>query len=457
MNRPTIEQLLRQYSERTLSPVDMTQQSLDSIARTNDTTNAFITVCPEKALDQARIAELRYSLGQQSGRLEGVPISVKDMIDTAGIRTTYGSAIDANNVPEEDAAIVGTLRQQGAVNLGKTNLHEYAFGTTSENAFYGSVLNPWNQDHVAGGSSGGSAAAIATGIGFASIGTDTGGSIRIPAAACGVVGLKPTYGLLKTTGALNISWTLDHTGPITRNVEDMASVMEALTGQKYNEHLQGESLEGIRIGVPTKYFNERLQPDVKAAFDTSLARLGELGAVLIDVNVDYKSEDIDDVLIIEAAEAGYIHERRILGSLDKYGSDVRTALGSSHDISALSYIRALGRRRTIKENTSALFDVVDYIATPTMPITAPRLTTRDVTIGGETEDIFSCMIRYTSIFDMSGHPALSIPCGLSGDGLPIGLQLAGTYLSERSLLKTARVFEQHYLGDIYRGRDQLQS
>lgn len=456
MNELTIDELLQQYSERTLSPVDVTQQCLDAIARTNATTNAFITVCSDKALDQARIAELRYSLGQQSGRLEGVPVSVKDMIDTAGVRTTYGSAIDADNVPEQDAAIVRTLRQHGAVNLGKTNLHEYAFGTTSENPFYGSVLNPWNQDHVAGGSSGGSAAAIATGIGFASIGTDTGGSIRIPAAACGVVGLKPTYGLLNTTGALNISWTLDHTGPITRNIEDMASVMEALTGQKYNEYLHDESLEGIRIGVPTNFFNERLQPDVKTAFEASLTRLSELGAVLIDINVDYKREDIDDVLTIEAAEAGYIHERRILASLDNYGPDVRAALEPSHDIPALSYIRALGRRRAIKENTSALFDVVDYIATPTMPITAPRLGNRDVILDGETENIFACMIRYTSIFDMSGHPALSIPCGLSADGLPIGLQLAGTYLSERALLKTARVFEKHFLGDVYRDRDQLQ-
>lgn len=452
----TIEQLLRQYKDGVISPVEVVETALDDISRTNDTTNAFVTVSSEKALDQARIAEYSYRLGQSTGRLAGVPVSVKDMIDTAGIRTTYGSEIDADNVPEEDAAVVSQLRHQGAISLGKTNLHEYAFGTTSENPFYGTVLNPWNENYAAGGSSGGSAAAVTSGIGFASIGTDTGGSIRIPAAACGVVGLKPTYGLWPTTGAFNISWTLDHTGPITRNIADMASVMEAVTGQEYNAHLQAETLQGIRIGVPSTYFNERLEPDVKASYDAALAQLSALGAVLIDITVDYTVTDIDDVLTIEAAEAGYIHEDRITNSIDKYGPDVRAALGWSHEITALSYIKALDRRRVLKNKTSALFEVVDFIATPTMPISAPRIGTRDLTLDGESEDIFACMIRYTAIFDMSGHPALSIPCGMSSDGLPVGLQLAGPYFSERRLLKAAHAYEQHHLSDLYRNRDQLQ-
>ncbi len=451
----TIKQMLQQYTDHKLSPVDVTQQCLNDISRTNAVSNAFITVCTEQALNQARAAEYRYSLGLQTGLLEGIPVSIKDMIDTAEVITTYGSSIDRNHIPETDAAVVTLLRQQGAVNLGKTNLHEYAFGTTSENSFYGSVTNPWNHEHAAGGSSGGSAAAIAAGIGLSSIGTDTGGSIRIPASACGVVGLKPTFGRVNTAGAFNISWTLDHVGPITRNIEDMASTMEALTGSSFNNYLRGDDLGGIRIGVPTKFINEQLQHDVKAAYEHSLSQLAELGAVLIDVDVDFTRQDIDDVLTIEAAEAGYIHEQRIASSIDEYSADVRKVLRTSHDITALTYIKALDRRRSIKAATIRLFDTVDYIAIPTMPIVAPLVGEHEVKFNNQSENIFNCMIRYTSIFNLSGHPALSIPCGLTTDGLPVGLQIAGRYDSDEWLLRTAYVYEKHYLSELYRTRDRL--
>ncbi|RJS60289.1 amidase [Bacillus sp. PK3_68] len=453
MKNLTIRELKAHYQNKEFSPVEVTNYYLRRIDHNQDL-NTYITVCAEQALKQAEISEKKFLANELTGILEGIPLSYKDNLYTKGIRTTSGSKIEENFIPDTNAGAFQILQREGAVNLGKTNMHEYAFGITSNNPFYGPVRNPWNREYTPGGSSGGSGAAVAASLCAASIGTDTGGSVRIPAASCGVIGLKPTYHLVDATGVKNISWSIDHVGPLTKNVDDLAIMMEALTGLSYSENLQ-EDIRGLRVGVPSNYFNEYIDKESLSLYKQALNNLASLGAVLIDIEVPFTAEDLALVFTLAISEAGFVHENSLHHAIDQFGPDVRAALEASRSFSALDYIKAIKRKADITEQFEQLFEQIDVLATPTLPDTAQKIGVEEFEIAGRREPIFDAMIRYASVFNLTGQPALSIPSGLTEKGLPVGLQLAAATFNEQTLIRAGYAYEQSFLKEFYKKREAL--
>jgi aspartyl-tRNA(Asn)/glutamyl-tRNA(Gln) amidotransferase subunit A len=448
----TITELVRQYVAREISPVEVMTAYLRRIEERQDLA-AFITVDAERALAQAAIAEQRYLVGEATGRLEGVPVSYKDVIHTRGIRTTDGSLINRDFVPAEDAAVVTRLQREGAVNGGKTNLHELLIGVTSSNPHFGAVRNPWNTDYTPGGSSGGSAAAVAANISMVSIGTDTGGSIRIPSSSCGVVGLKPTYGYIDKSGVTKNSWTLDHVGPIARNVADLAITLEAMSGDAYPIDATGD-IRGLRVGVPRRYFNEHLDADVKALYDAAVANLAALGCILVDIDLPFSAAESHIMMKAASAEAGYLHRDDVALRADALGPDLLRIFRSGGDISAFEYIEALEEKARLQGLFADLMSTVDVVVTPTLPATAQPIGQDVVTIDGVEESVLDCMVRYVAVFNLTEQPALSIPCGTASNGLPVGLQIAAASRREDLLLRVASAYERSFLDDFYQLRDQ---
>ncbi|HLS67147.1 MAG TPA: amidase [Pseudogracilibacillus sp.] len=448
----TIKQLLDGYEKKEFSPVEITQQYLER-AKKHESLNAFVTVTEEIALEQAKIAEQKWQM-KENGKLEGIPLSYKDNIYTKNVRTTSASKIDEDFVPKENAVIIDTLNKEGAVMVGKNNMHEFAFGITSNNPFYGPVKNPWNEALISGGSSGGSAVSVATYSSVSSIGTDTGGSIRIPAAMCGLVGFKPTQGLLAKEGFTNISWTLDHSGPITRNLDDLNIMMDALTnGNVAINDAVAEDLRGVKIGVPKSFFNEQIEADVLASYETTLEKLQELGAHLVEVDVPHATDSIPFIFTIAIGEGGYTHRHRKKTAIDNYGEDVRNVMMASDDIPALDYIHALEQKEVITNKVNQLFTEVDFLATPTLPALPKKIGQEEVQFGDVTEPIFDCMIRYASYFNLTGHPAISLPADVV-NGLPVGLQLASAKWTDSTLITISKTIENTLLQDFYKVRDE---
>ncbi|UQZ87504.1 Glutamyl-tRNA(Gln) amidotransferase subunit A [Paenibacillus konkukensis] len=455
MTRKSIQELQDGYSNQQFTPLDITKHYLKRIKKKDPVLNSFITVSKEWARKEAKIVEAKEKAGDQTGRLYGIPLSYKDNIDTKGIRTTYGSSIDANNVPERDAAVVHKLLQEDSITLGKNNMHEYALGITSNNPHYGPVHNPWNPEYTPGGSSGGSAAAVAADLTVASIGTDTGGSIRIPAASCGVVGLKPTYNKIPTQGVFYVSWTLDHVGPLTANMTDLAIMMEALTKQKYVPYLQ-QDIRGLRVGVPTSFFNEHIEAETYQLYVNALQALEQLGAVLIDVDVSFINGYQQQILNIAASEAGYVHRDRMECCLSQYVADARALLESSLTITSRQYIEALKAKESYMKQFGRLFrEQIQVLATPTIPIAARKIGVEEVQFGSYTESLFDAMTRYTEIFNAVEVPALSIPCGITSEGLPVALQLVAAWGREDRLIRAGYAYEQDQLASFYQTRDEI--
>lgn len=453
MKNLTIRELKKGYKAKEFSPVDVTNYYLDRINQYEDL-NSFITVNSVQALKQAEISEKKYLVGEQIGGLEGIPISYKDNLYTEGLRTTSGSKIDEAFVPTMNAGIVNVLQREGTVNIGKTNMHEFAFGITSNNPFYGPAKNPWNPDYTPGGSSGGSAAAVAASLCSASIGTDTGGSIRIPAASCGVIGLKATHNMIPSLGVKNISWTLDHVGPIAKNMDDLASMMEVITGEDYSQLLD-EDIRGLKVGVPKNYLNERMDDETAKLYEKSLEQLVSLGAILVEVDIPFTPEDLGLISVLASAEAGFVHDNYIDNPESRFGPDVEAVLKASRDIPALSYIQALKRKVELVDLFENLFIKIDVIASPVMPTSAQKIGVEEVTIHNQTEDIFTAMIRYPSVFNLTGQPALSIPLGFGANNLPIGLHLAAASYSDPLLIRAGYAYEQNFLKEFYKQRDTL--
>src|SRR5690625_1860728 len=448
----TIKQVLDGYEKKEFSPVEITQQYLER-AKKHESLNAFVTVTEEIALEQAKIAEQKWQM-KENGKLEGIPLSYKDNIYTKNVRTTSASKIDEDFVPKENAVIIDTLNKEGAVMVGKNNMHEFAFGITSNNPFYGPVKNPWNEALISGGSSGGSAVSVATYSSVSSIGTDTGGSIRIPAAMCGLVGFKPTQGLLAKAGFTNISWTLDHSGPITRNLDDLNIMMDALTnGNVAINDAVAEDLRGVKIGVPKSFFNEQIEADILASYETTLEKLQELGAHLVEVDVPHATDSIPFIFTIAIGEGGYTHRHRKKTAIDNYGEDVRNVMMASDDIPALDYIHALEQKEVITNKVNQLFTEVDFLATPTLPALPKKIGQEEVQFGDVTEPIFHCMIRYASYFNLTGHPAISLPADVV-NGLPVGLQLASAKWTDSTLITISKTIENTLLQDFYKVRDE---
>ncbi|MFZ0703839.1 MAG: amidase [Candidatus Acidiferrales bacterium] len=450
----TIAEAAAQLRRGKLSPVELTQAALLRIEKLNPRLNAFITITAERALRDAKSAEREMQGGKYRGLLHGIPITLKDNIWTRGIGTTAGSKILKDFVPAVDAGVAKRLRNAGAVLLGKTNLHEFAYGITTENPHYGATRNPWNTERIPGGSSGGSAAALATGIGFGSVGTDTGGSIRIPAALCGIVGLKPTFGRVSCDGIVPLAVTLDHAGPIARSVVDVAIVLDTIAAKQeadgnFHRMLRAgggmkKTCAKLRLGWPREYFFKRVEGEVKRAVEKAVGEFEKMGARMEEVSLPHIEDSIEPSTQIALAEALEYHESQgyFPARAADYGEDVRKRLQMGNAIRAVDYLKAQQARKRVREDFRAAFERVDAIVAPTTPIAAPRLGQDSTTIGGESESVRGALVRMNRPANFTGFPAISIPCGFTRNGLPIGMALHGPKWGEAKLLRIAFAYEQ---------------
>ena len=448
----SISEIGKLYRRRKLSPVELTRFLLDRIARLNPRLNAYLALNSEIALKDASAAESalcsapRRKSSRDLGPLYGIPISLKDNLHTAGLRTTGGSGFLRDFLPLQDAAVVTSLKNSGAILIGKTNLHEFAYGVTSNNPHFGPVRNPWDPDRIPGGSSGGSAAALAAGLCYGSIGTDTGGSIRIPASLCGVVGLKPGLGRVSAEGAIPLSTTLDFVGPMARSVADTALLFEAIAAPENNKRPSRAARGGhLRIGVPKHFFLDIVSPDIQQAFESSLVTLKKLGTKLKEISLPYLKETEHAGNQIAWAEATHYHQQAgwyPLHAAD-YGEDVRSRLEMGEKVSALEYLRALDLREKFIAgfHLALLENEVDALVTPTTPIAAPLIGEEKVSIGGKDHSTRALLLRLNRPANLGGLPAISVPCGLTPSGLPAGLQFLAAVNAESLLLDLAARFE----------------
>jgi len=444
----TISGLAQRLRLREISPVEVTRDCLSRIERLNPGLNAFITVTAESALADASTAETEIGRGEWRGPLHGIPIALKDLIDAAGVRTTAASALYKDRVADADADVVRRLRQAGAVILGKNNLHECAYGGSSLVSHFGDVHNPWDLGRIAGGSSGGSAAAVAGGLAYAAIGTDTAGSIREPAALCGCVGLKATYGRVSSRGVIPLSPSLDHIGPLAASVADAAVVLQAIAGYDpaditsadvpvadYVSALN-EGAKNLRVGVPRAYFFDDLDPEVNSAMEHALRGIETLAAQMKEVRLDVPTDRT-----LQAAESYAYHAESVAKSPELYQAETVRRIRTGENVSAAEYIQ---RRRELDEarrGIARIFAEVDVLVTPTTPIPAPAIaelkSNPDALRPAELK-----LLRNTRPFNVWGLPAISLPCGFTQSGLPIGLQIAGPHWREDLVLRLAHAYEQ---------------
>ena len=447
-------QLAKLVRSKEVSPVEIIDAHLTRIEATEPVLNSYITLLPEEARAAARRAENDIQRGNYIGPLHGIPVSLKDLFSTAGVRTTSGSRIYDTFVPDEDCTVAVRFRQAGAILLGKLNMHPFAYGATGENADYGHMHNPWDPEMVTGGSSGGSASAAAAGQCTITAGSDTGGSIRIPAALCGIVGLKPTYGLVSRYGMIPLSWSFDHPGPMVRTVEDAALTMNVIAGHDtkdvasasvnvpdHTTALTGD-VRGLRIGVPREYFEAPLDPQVSQAVRDALGLLESLGAIVTEVSFPMFTDTQAIGTAILMAEAAAYHRDMLAKDGDKLYPPVRLRLEAGLFVSAADYLRAQQGRSLFNNEVRQLFKEVDLLAGPTEPVTAPKLLATEVQVGEHSMGTTPALTQYTRPFNMTGSPAISIPCGFSDAGLPIALQLAGRPFEEVTVLRAAHAYEQ---------------
>ncbi len=447
-------ELSRLIQAKEVSPVELVEAHLARIDATEPLLNSFITLLPEEARAAAQKAETEIQRGNYRGPLHGIPVGLKDLFNTAGVRTTSGSRIFDNFIPTEDCTVAARFLEAGAVLLGKLNMHQFAYGPTGENPDYGHMHNPWDPELVAGGSSGGSASAAAAGQCTITMGSDTGGSIRIPAALSGVVGHKPTYGLVSRHGLTPLSWSLDHPGPIVRTVEDAALTMNVIAGHDpkdvasaqvavpdYRVALSGD-VRGLRIGVPKEYFEVPLDPEVGQAVRDALSVLETMGAVVTEVSFPMFHDSSPISTAVLMAEAAAYHRDLLASDADKLYPPVRLRLEGGLFISAADYLRAQQARTLFDREARQLLEQVDLLAGPTEPVTAPKLLATQVQVGEDTVGTVPALTQYTRAYNLTGFPAISVPCGFSSSELPIALQLAGRPFDDATVLRAAHAYEQ---------------
>ena len=419
---------------------DRLDAALGAIAEHQARTNAFILVDEAGARAAARAVDDERRRGVDRGPLHGMPVSIKDLIDIAGQPTTAASRVRAGHVATSDAPVVQRLREAGAVLIGKTNLHEFALGTTSDESAFGAVHNPRDVSRSAGGSSGGSAAAVACGMGDASIGSDTGGSIRIPAAACGVVGLKPSLGEVPTEGAVPLSFTFDTIGPLTRSVDDAAAIWAVLTGRR-PEPIEVRTPASVKLGLLGGYFDELLDNEVRTGFSSAIERLERCGLTTESRTISGTELITGAYVAISLGEAAHWHAPFLQTRSSEYQPGVRARLGIGEKVSAAEYIGAFEARERLIRAVDAALEECDALVLPTLAIVAPQLGLQDVTMsGGQRIPVRSAMLRLTQLFNVTGHPAISLP--VPTNGLPVGLQLVGRRDQTGALLAVARACEQ---------------
>jgi len=433
-----LAQVAAALRRRTVSPLELLEAYQRRIGPAAEL-RAFITPPGERARREAQRAQQQLAR-RQAGALLGVPIAVKDLFATRGLRTTAGSRILRDWVPSKDAGLVTRLRAAGAVIFGKTNLHEFAYGVTTANPWWGVARNPRDVRRSPGGSSGGSAIAVVAGLCAAALGSDTGGSIRIPASLCGCVGLKPTYGLLPLDGVVPLGWSLDHAGPLARTVEDAGILLDALSGGRAWKQAQRVTTRGLRVGILHDSVVKPVQPGVSRLVQEAAAALGRNGLRIRDVRVPEMAWTVVTQLVTLRAEASAAHARWIRARPRAYGPDVRIRLQLGALIAGADYVLAQRMRAKIKEAVRGMFDEIDVLLLPTTPITAPIVGERTVHWRSGAEPVDSALVRLTAPFNLTGVPALSVPYG-EVSGLPVGLQLVGRWNDEARVLAVGRLIE----------------
>ena len=445
----SLEEVSALVRQRKVSPVDVTRACLERIERLNPRLNAFITVTAEQALAAARAAEAEITKGNWRGPLHGIPSALKDLVDTAGVRTTAASAIFANRVPIEDADVTRRMKAAGAVLLGKTNMHEFAYGDSSAQSHYGPVRNPWDTGRVSGGSSGGSAAAVAAGMCYVAIGSDTGGSIRQPAAYTGIVGLKPTYGLVSTRGVIPLSWSLDHIGPMCRTAMDAALALQAIAGYDAADpnSLQTSppdyaaaaraATRALRLGIPRVPFYDELHPEIEQAMNEALRVLRGLSGSIADVNLPpYKT------LAIVGAEAYTYHAPYFTKTPELYQPMTRRRLDAGSRVTTTAYIEGRLELARLRRAVVDVFKTVDLLITPTTALLPATVEEAMNDPGTPPAGGVALSLRNTQPFDIYGLPCVSIPCGFTQSGLPIGVSISGPPLGEGAVIGLARAYQQ---------------
>ncbi len=456
----SIAQIAAQIRKGDISPVELIEGTLEAIDQCEPQLNAFITVFHDESLERARQAETEIRDGTDLGPLHGMPIALKDIIYVEGTQSTAGSNFFSHESPRFDAALVSRLKDAGAVIIGKTNLHEFAFGVTTENPHFGATANPWDTSRVPGGSSGGSAAAVVAGCCAGALGSDTGGSIRIPAAVCGHVGLKPTFGRVSVHGVLELAQSLDTVGPMCRYVHDIALMMNTLAGYDprdvhsenqpvldYTEGLE-QPIRGRRAGIPKQHFFDNVDPEVERLVREAIKVLEELGVDIVELDLPSAEAGHEVTLTLLTAEAGQFHQERLATHREDYGVDVRELLEDGLALSATDYVKAVRVREVARREFSEAFGAVDCILSPTAPVPAPLRSTHDLSGGSESNRIRPRLTRNTRLINLLGLPSISVPCGFaqventdSEEGLPVGLQISGPWWSEKTLLQIAHAYE----------------
>lgn len=448
----TIQSAGAALRRREVSSRELTQQCLDRIEKQNGRLNAFLTVTAELALAEADTADRELESGLDRGPLHGIPIALKDVFCTKGIRTTCGSLLFRDHVPSYDCAVAERLRSAGSVLVGKTHMHELAYGVTSNNPHFGPVRNPWNLDRVPGGSSGGSAAAVAAEMAFMAMGSDTGGSIRVPGAFCNTVGLKPTYGRVSRFGVMPLDFSLDHMGPLTKTVRDAALVLQVLAGRDERDETSSHapvdsylpaadaSIGGLRVGVPGNFYFDHVDPDVTAAVRRMVQLAAGMGAQVEVVTVPDVAalNAIGRVILLSEASAVFesFSNRR-----EEFGADVRVLFDQGVLLAATDYVNAQRLRGQFRDAFLRVFDGIDVLLTPVTPTVAKRIGETMIEVGGVPEDFRLATTRFVRGINVLGFPAISIPCGFGESGMPIGLQLIARPFGERTLLRAAAALE----------------
>jgi aspartyl-tRNA(Asn)/glutamyl-tRNA(Gln) amidotransferase subunit A len=447
-------QLARLIRKKEISPLDVIKAYFSRIEALEPTLNSFITLMSEQAMNDARKAEKEIQKGRYLGPLHGIPFGLKDLYYVKGLRNTSGSKIFDRFIPDFDSTIVLRLKAAGAILLGKLNLHPFAYGVTGENEEYGHMHNPWNPALITGGSSGGSASAVASGECALAMGSDTGGSIRIPSAFCGLVGFKPTYGRISRYGMTALAWSQDHSGPMAQTVEDCASAMNAIAGYDSNDPTSANlpvpdftkaltgHVKGLRIGVVKEFIEAPIESQVKECVLKAIDKLKELGASISEISWPLYRYAMAIASTIQMAEATAYHSRLIRENASKIYPPVRLRLEAGIFISATDYIQAQRARLLFYRQSLDLFKGVDVLAGPTAPVTAFPIGKTSLKIGNQNLNVVSLLTQYTRPFNLNGFPTITVPCGFSNDGLPIGLQLVGRPFNEETVLQVAHAYEQ---------------
>jgi len=444
-NTLTISRALELLRENKISAQELAEACYHQIERLNPKLNAFITVVN---LQDALTAQLPGDNVSSSNALRGVPIAVKDLFDTAGIRTTAGSKFFAENIPDQDAFVVEKLKQAGAIIVGKTNTHEIALGVTGNNPYYGAARNPWDTTRIPGGSSSGSAIAVATGMALGALGTDTGGSIRIPASLCGIVGFKPTFGRVSLRGVFPLSWNLDHVGPLAKCVKDAALILQVLSvydpvdpasvkmpGDDYAGHLV-EAVQGRKIALGVGKFIEAAEPEVLEAVRTAARVFESLGCEVQEVDVSWLKEAALANKTMTQSDGAAVHRDRLREHPEMFGEDIRRRLEDGAKTTSTEYILARRTQAEVRKRFEHFFESYDFLITPTTPIPAPTIE------GHDAVEQAGRLTRFTAPFNLAGLPALSLPCGFTKEGLPIGLQIISQAWADAQVLNAGYAFEQ---------------